>query len=260
MKILYLDLSCGVAGDMMCAALYDLLSDEKRVEFIEKMNSLYDGVKISTSEVPRGGVSAVKYTVDIHGVIEGENDHHHHHEEHHGHHHHHHHRSMSEVLSIIDGFDLDNKVKEDVKGIYSMIAEAESLVHGESVTEIHFHEVGMLDAIFDVTGCALAMNMLEIDAVFATDIVTGFGTVHCAHGELPVPAPATANLLEGMPTKPGDIKSERCTPTGAALARYYVNDFIDIPVMSLEDLGFGAGSKEFEGSISCVKAILGEIE
>jgi len=238
----------------MCAALYDLLSDEKRAEFIEKMNSLYDGVKISTSEVQRGGVSAVKYTVDIHGVIEDEND------DHHGHYHHHHHRSMSEVLSIIDSFEVDNKVKEDAKGIYGMITEAESLVHGESVTEIHFHEVGMLDAIFDVTGCALAMNMLGVDAVFATDIVTGFGTVHCAHGELPVPAPATANLLEGMPTKPGDIKSERCTPTGAALARYYVNDFIDIPVMSLENLGFGAGSKEFEGSISCVKAILGEIE
>ncbi len=152
---------------------------------------------------------------------------------------------------------VSDKVKNDVISIYKLIAQAESKAHGVDVSEIHFHEVGMMDAIADVTCCAMLMEEINPDKVVVSPINTGFGKVKCAHGILPVPAPATANLLEGMVCYSGNIEGELCTPTGAAILKYYVNEFGNMPAMIMEKQGYGMGNKDFPVA-NCIRAILGE--
>lgn len=172
-------------------------------------------------------------------------------------HHHHGHTSLEDISRIIDKLSVDDKVKEDVKTIYGMIAEAESQVHGHPVSQIHFHEVGTVDALTDITGCAMLMRQLEPEKIIVSPVTLGFGQVHCAHGILPVPAPATALLLRGIPCMAGNIRGELCTPTGAALVKYYANAFGRMPEMVIEKIGYGMGTKDFEAA-NCIRAILGE--
>ena len=182
----------------------------------------------------------------------------HSHEEHsHQGHHHHGHTSLEDISRMIDKLSVDDKVKEDVKTIYGMIAEAESQVHGHPVSQIHFHEVGTVDALTDITGCAMLMRQLEPEKIIVSPVTLGFGQVHCAHGILPVPAPATALLLRGIPCMAGNIRGELCTPTGAALVKYYANAFGRMPEMVIEKIGYGMGTKDFEAA-NCIRAILGE--
>ena len=148
-------------------------------------------------------------------------------------------------------------MKADALAVYSLIAEAESKVHGRPVSEIHFHEVGTMDAVADVVGVCLLMEMISPDQVLASPVHTGSGHVHCAHGILPVPAPATALILQGIPTYGGQVKGELCTPTGAALLKHFVSRFGDRPVMTVEAIGYGMGKKDFEQA-NCVRAFLGE--
>ncbi|MCM1089426.1 MAG: nickel pincer cofactor biosynthesis protein LarC [Butyrivibrio sp.] len=186
-----------------------------------------------------------------------EHSHDHDHEHSHDHAHSHTHASMHDIKSIIGKLTVSDRVKEDVLAVYRLIAEAESLVHGESVSEIHFHEVGMMDAIADIAGCAMLMERLRVEKVIASAINVGFGHVRCAHGILPVPAPATANLLKGIPCYAGTVEGELCTPTGAALLRHYCSDFGNMPMMRVERVGYGTGNKDFEAA-NMVRAMLGE--
>ncbi len=172
-------------------------------------------------------------------------------------HHHHGHTSLEDISRMIDKLSVDDKIKEDVKTIYGMIAEAESQVHGHPVSQIHFHEVGTVDALTDITGCAMLMRQLEPEKIIVSPVTLGFGQVHCAHGILPVPAPATALLLRGIPCMAGNIRGELCTPTGAALVKYYANAFGRMPEMVIEKIGYGMGTKDFEAA-NCIRAILGE--
>ena len=159
---------------------------------------------------------------------------------------------------MIEGFAaLDADVRADIKEVYKVIAEAESAVHGREVSEIHFHEVGMMDAIMDVTAVCLLMHMIRPEYVAASPVRVGCGHVKCAHGILPVPAPATARILISVPTYAGNIRAELCTPTGAALLKHYVNEFIEQPVMTAERIGYGMGSKDFD-VCNCIRAISGE--
>ena len=138
-------------------------------------------------------------------------------------------------------------------------ALAESKAHGVPVTDVHFHEVGTMDAIADVTAVCLLMDRIKPQKTAASPVNVGGGTVRCAHGIIPVPAPATANILEGIPSYSGDIKSELCTPTGAALLKYFVEEFTDMPEMSIEKCGHGMGTKYFERA-NCVRITLGEVD
>ncbi len=192
-----------------------------------------------------------------------DDEHHHDHEHEHHHHddheHHHHHTGMHEIESVVNGFDISDKVKADVLSIYQLIAEAESKAHGMEVSQIHFHEVGDKDAIADITAVCILMNMINPDKIVVSPIHVGSGHVHCAHGIMPVPAPATANILQGVPIYGGKVKGELCTPTGAAILKYYADRFDSMPVMSVSAIGYGMGKKDFEEA-NAVRVFLGETE
>ena len=277
MKTLYLECAMGAAGDMLTAALLELTED--RQAFIDKMNALgLPGVTVAAEPAVKCGITGTHMKVTVNGAEEESNDHHHGHDEHHhgqshehdhehvhdhhhdhDHEHHHHHASMADIDALIDALNVSDQVKGDAKAVYALIADAESRVHGCPVSGIHFHEVGTMDAVADVVGVCLLMEQLAPEQVIASPVHTGSGHVHCAHGILPVPAPATALLLEGIPSYGGQVKGELCTPTGAALLKHFVSRFGDRPVMATTAVGYGMGKKDFEQA-NCVRAFLGESE
>ena len=164
---------------------------------------------------------------------------------------------MHDIEHIVADLKLPEKEKKDVLAVYGLIAEAESHAHGVPISEIHFHEVGTMDAVADITAVCLLMDELAPDEVVCSPVHVGCGHVHCAHGILPVPAPATAYILQGVPTYGGAIQGELCTPTGAALLKHFVSRFGDMPVMKTLAIGYGMGKKDF-GMVNCVRALLGE--
>ena len=279
MKTLYLECNMGAAGDMLTAALLELTEDKQA--FIDQMNSLWlPGVHVDCEPSVKCGITGTHMRVTVDGVEEEsldadshhEHDHHHEHEHEHEHHHehehehehghdhdHHFHTSLKDIDNLIDSLDVSTRVKADAKAVYALIADAESKVHGRPVTKIHFHEVGTMDAVADVIGVCILMEILSPDQVLASPVVTGSGHVHCAHGILPVPAPATALILQGSPSLAGPVKGELCTPTGAALLKHFVSAFGERPVMTVEAIGYGMGKKDFEQA-NCVRAFLGESE
>ena len=286
MKTLYLDCGMGAAGDMLSAALLELLPDPDG--FVKELNALsIPGVEFIREASVKCGITGTHVSVRVHGVEEGEVGHHHpnphehshehehhhehiheHHHEHAQEHHHehaheeshehgHHHSGLHEIEHILWDLSLPEKVKENALAVYRLIAEAESHVHGVPVTEIHFHEVGTMDAVADVVAVCLLMDRLSPDEVVVSPVHVGSGQVRCAHGILPVPAPATAVLLMDVPIYGGAVKGELCTPTGAALLKHFATRFGDLPVMKTKAIGYGMGKKDFERA-NCVRALIGE--
>ena len=165
---------------------------------------------------------------------------------------------MHDIEHIVMGhMDIPENVKADIMAVYGLIAEAESNAHGMPVEEIHFHEVGTMDAVADVAAVCILIDMIKPVKIVASPVHVGAGTVHCAHGILPVPAPATAYILRNIPIYGGKIKSELCTPTGAALLKHFVSEFGDMPVIRTEKIGYGMGKKDFPVA-NCVRVFLGE--
>ena len=277
MKTLYLDCGMGAAGDMLTAALLELVPDPEA--FVERLNAVgIPDVEISAEHAVKCGIGGTRMRVLVGGVEEGPGEdvhghehshghdrghsHEHPHEHGHGHSHSHEHgyvhSGMADIEHLVCGhLDLPDPVRDDVMNVYGLIAEAESRAHGVPVTQIHFHEVGTMDAVADITAVCLLMHTLSPDEVVASPVHVGSGQVRCAHGILPVPAPATAFILEGIPSYGGAVKGELCTPTGAALLKYFVSRFGDMPVMSVEAIGYGMGKKDFEAA-NCVRAMMGE--
>ena len=254
----------GAAGDMLAGALVSLLSKEEQESFIKMINNIgVDGVKVSLSDDAKCGITGKHFKVEIDGVEEHshdvhEHEHHHEHEQEHGHHHEHHHHGKGpfpkELETVAEKLDCPN----DIQKVYELLAEAEAKVHGKDVSEIHFHEVGMKDALIDIASVVYLMNKLKVDKVVVSPVNVGFGKVKCAHGILPVPAPATAELVKGIPTYAGRFEGELLTPTGAALLKYYADEFSYQPLMNVIKCGYGTGNKNFE-SANVVKAVLGEV-
>ena len=185
-----------------------------------------------------------------------DHDHEHHHDHDHEHHHHHH-ATPGHIAHLIDHLPLPEKVKTHAKAVYDAIAQAEAKAHGCPVGEVHYHEVGALDAVADVAGVCYALYLLGPDKIVVSPIHVGSGTVRCAHGIMPVPAPATAALLAGVPTYGGEIRGELCTPTGAALLAHFAQSFGSMPVLNVEKVGYGVGTRQFEQA-NCVRAFWGE--
>lgn len=311
MKTLYIECAMGAAGDMLTAALLELMPDKEAA--IAKLNAMgIPGVVFEAEPSAKCGITGTHMRVLIHGEEEGavpcghthaQEDHHehnhaheHHHEhdhvhEHHyehdhhvhthahahvqedahchdsdahdhAHHHahdahHHAHHGMAEIRRLIAELAVSETVKEKALAVYQSIAEAESSVHGAEVDQIHFHEVGSMDAVADVTAVCLLMELLAPEQVIVSPIHVGSGTVLCAHGRLPVPAPATALILEGIPIYGGNVQGELCTPTGAALLKTFADSFGPMPPMTVAKTGYGMGTKNFEQA-NCLRAMLGE--
>ncbi len=269
MKTLYLDCGMGAAGDMLAGALLELLPEPEK--FVEKLNDLeIPNVQFIIEKTAKCGIQGTRMQVKVNGMEEGtehhhhnHNEHHHDHDSHHEHsqdhdsHHTHHHTSIHDIEQIVTAIALPEEVQQDILAVYRLIAEAESHAHGVPVTEIHFHEVGTMDAIADITAVCLLIHKLSPENIVVSPVHVGSGQVQCAHGILPVPAPATAHILRGVPIYGGGIKGELCTPTGAALLRHFATSFGDMPVMNTEAIGYGCGKKDFEAA-NCVRAMLGE--
>ena len=275
MKTLYLECNMGAAGDMLTAALADLTGNREACE--AELNALgIPGVTFDLQVSAKCGIVGVHSDVRVNGVSEGEehvhahehehthdhhdhhdHDHEHHHDHEHGHEHHHHHTSMHDIEHIIGDLDVPAKVKEDAVSIYKLIADAESKAHGRPVEEIHFHEVGAMDAVADIVAVCYLMDKIAPDRVIVSPIHVGYGEVKCAHGIVPVPAPATAAILEGVPVSAGHIEGELCTPTGAALLKHFADDFGQMPEMSISKTGYGMGRKDFEQA-NCLDDMTGE--
>ena len=311
MKTLYIECAMGAAGDMLTAALLELMPDKEVA--LAKLNAMgIPGVAFEAEPSEKCGITGTHMRVLIHGEEEesvpcghthAHEDHHeynhaheHHHEhdhvhEHHyehdhhvhthahahvqedahchdsdahdhAHHHahdahHHAHHGMAEIRRLIAELAVSETVKEKALAVYQSIAEAESRVHGAEVDQIHFHEVGSMDAVADVTAVCLLMELLAPEQVIVSPIHVGSGTVLCAHGRLPVPAPATALILEGMPIYGGNVQGELCTPTGAALLKTFADSFGPMPPMTVAKTGYGMGTKNFEQA-NCFWAMLGE--
>lgn len=164
---------------------------------------------------------------------------------------------MQDIRDIIGGLNVSDKVKKDAISVYEVLAEAESHVHGTTVTEIHFHEVGNMDAIADIVCVCMLMEKLAPDQIIASSVNTGTGKVKCAHGILPIPAPATSYLLQGIPIYNTGVNGELCTPTGAALLKYFADSFGPMPVMNIEDIGYGMGTKDYDVA-NYFRAFIGE--
>ena len=249
MKTLYIECNMGAAGDMLLASLAELTGDVKACG--EMLNSL--GIPDVTYDFEKSvkcGIEGTHARVTALGVEEDE--HLHEHGEHH-----HHHTHMSDIENIINGLNVSDKVKSDALAVYALIAEAESRAHGKPVTEIHFHEVGTMDAVADIVGVCVLMEQIGADRIVASPLATGFGQVRCAHGILPVPAPATASIIEGIPTYSGNVEGELLTPTGAALLKHFAGSFGPRPAMAISQTGYGMGKKDFEKA-NMLRTFLGE--
>lgn len=277
MKLLYLDCGMGAAGDMLGAALAELLPDDARDAFTSELNAAgIPGVHVSLDPSVKCGITGTHLTVTVNGTEEKEgghshshehshhdhahdhsHSHDHHHDHSHEHHHDHSHRSLHDIHHIIDDLKLPEAVRTDILAVYRLIAEAESKAHDKPVSEIHFHEVGTMDAIADIASVCLLLHKLAPDQIIASPIHVGSGQVKCAHGILPVPAPATAYILKDIPIYSGSIQGELCTPTGAALLKHFVTRFDQMPLMTPASTGYGMGTKDFPAA-NCVRAILGE--
>ena len=248
MKTLYLECGMGAAGDMLAAALLELHPESDA--FLEKLNAaLPEGVRARAEKDEKRGIRGTHFHVDIHGEEEGREEHHHHHP----------HTSVSEILARIEGLEIPEQVKKDALAVYRRIAEAESQVHGEPVENIHLHEVGSLDALADVLAVCWLLWELAPEKIVCSPIAVGSGTVKCAHGVLPVPAPATERLLRGLPVWAGSEKGELCTPTGAALLGQFVQEYGLMPAMVPEKCGIGTGHKDF-ATANVLRAFWGESE
>ena len=249
MKTLYFECNMGAAGDMLMAALLEIAPD--REEFVARLNALgLPGVRVSAGPSVKLGIKGTSVSVAVNGVEEESDDPA-------AHIHGHNHTGLNEIRRLIGGLPVSEKVKSDALAVYGLIAEAESAVHGIPVTEIHFHETGTMDAVADIIGVCLLMEELSPELVLASPVNVGCGETRCAHGVLPVPAPAAAHILRGAPVYGASIRGELCTPTGAALLRHFVSGFGDMPEMSVSKIGYGMGKKDFE-ALNCVRAFLGE--
>jgi len=269
-KTLYFECNMGAAGDMLLAALLELHESPK--DFLERLNAVgIPGVAVSATPTVKHGITGTHVRVKISGEEEHPemyewHKHGHEHELGHSHEHNHAkgqsghvHNSYHDIEHLIEHLKLSKAVKNDVLAVYKLIAEAESHAHGVTVEQIHFHEVGEMDAVADIVGVCMLLEELAPEQILASPINVGSGQVRCAHGILPVPAPATVHILQNVPIYSDEIKGELCTPTGAALLKYFVNDFSRMPLIRVQKAGYGMGTKDFERA-NCVRAYLGDVE
>jgi len=245
MRLAYLDAFAGVSGDMLLGALIHAGAPvEVLRETLERLNV---GATLQVDSVDRSGISATHARI----LVQGE-------PAEHAHHHHAPHRSLSDIRKLIAAASLERSIEELALRAFTLLAEAESKIHGIPIEQVHFHEVGAVDAIADIVLTAAAVHALKIEAWRCSPLNVGSGTVQCAHGRFPVPAPATAELLLNVPTYSSGHEGEMVTPTGAALVRALDGDFGPLPQMKVGAVGYGAGSRNPPGFANVARVSIGE--
>lgn len=236
-KVAYLDCGSGISGDMTLAALVD--AGVELAALNAAVGSLgLPGCRLRAVEVRKNGFRANQIIVDTE--------------------HEHAHRHLHHILSMIDAGQLTERQKETARKIFVRLAEAEAKVHGTTPEEVHFHEVGAADSIADIVGAAVGWDLLGVDRIIASPIPTGNGTITIMHGEVSIPAPATAELLRGIPLAESDVQGELTTPTGAAIVATLADSFGPRPAMTVQRIGYGAGQKEFAGRANILRLLVGE--
>ncbi len=253
MKTIYFDCFAGAAGDMLVGALIDVGLDFKALEG-ELAKLEVGGYFLSSDSVIKQGVTSRKFSVNI-----TQKTRHHHHE---GHHHgaHHHGRSYTQIREILEKAPIPEIPKSRAIRAFHRLGVVEAGIHGVDLDAVHFHEVGAVDSIIDVTGYFLGLHMLGVERVAASPLPMGSGFAQCAHGRMPVPAPATAKLLEGIPVAKSNLEGEALTPTGALLLTESAAFFGPMPEMTITRVGYGAGDKDQPDTPNAVRAFLGESE
>ena len=241
MTILYLDCHAGISGDMTVAALLDLGVPLEHLQAeLDKLQLPPGSFELSISRTERQQMPALKFDVAVHD--------------------HHTHRHYAGIDTMIAASGLSDSVKDSARSIFRRLAEAEALVHGVTIEDVHFHEVGAIDSIVDIVGTAICLDYLGVEAVYSGALPLGSGFVETAHGRLPVPAPATAELLKGLPVHGDCGPGERVTPTGAAIVAALARGFGKQPAMLLEKTGNGAGGKDFSDCPNILRAFLGSVD
>jgi uncharacterized protein (TIGR00299 family) protein len=279
MRIAYLDCFSGISGDMFLGALID--AGVRREIFDKTVESLNIAAKLDVSRVDRSGINATKVDVIVNGgkdsprvgrtvpalSSKGMSDHSHshehseepHHEHHHHSHAHQHGRGLNEIRKIISKAELSESAKRTAIAIFEKLGDAEAKIHNVPVEKIHFHEVGATDALVDITCAAVGAEALGVDEIICSPLNVGAGTVICAHGTFPVPAPATVELLKGAPIYSSGLQAELVTPTGAAIIAKLVSRFSGFPPLNVEKAGYGAGSRDFEGHANVLRITIGQV-
>ncbi|MBP2079042.1 LarC family nickel insertion protein [Oceanobacillus polygoni] len=280
MKILYFDCFSGVSGDMTISSLVDAGGDPIHLESELKKLGMEDEYQLKWNKIVKNGITSTKFDVVLlndeehhhhhdHAHNEEHHDHHdhahnnehHHHHDHahnHGHHHDHSHRSYKDIVKLIKEAAFSEPVEETALKIFKKIGEAEGRIHGMPLEDVHFHEVGAVDSIIDIVGTAVLLHQMEIDSVIAAPVPVGSGKIRIDHGVYPVPAPATLEILRGVPIAASELKAELTTPTGAAIIAVLAEDFGNVPTMKVNAVGYGAGTKTFPDHPNVLRTIIGE--
>lgn len=239
MRILYLDCPTGISGDMFLASLIDLGVDYKKI--LKELKKLsVDKIDVEIRKEVRHSISGTSFRVKIHEA--------------------HHHRTFKDIKAIINKSPLKPSVKDLSEKIFRIIAEAEGKIHGIPADRVHFHEVGAMDSIIDIVGAAVAIDLLKVDKVTASPVPLGSGRADTMHGMIPIPAPATVEILRGVPVAESGIPFELTTPTGAAILKAIASSFGPMPAMTIEAAGYGAGKKDFRESANLLRSIVGSVD
>lgn len=236
--MLYLDCFCGISGDMAVGALIDAGADTAYLESVAASLKL-DDVRLAVEKVVKKGIRATWFRVLTDSHV------------------HQPHRHLSHILEIINKAAMDEPAKKAASAAFELIGLAEAEVHGVPVEKVHFHEVGAIDSIMDIVLANAALHNLGVTKVLASPLVTGSGTVTCDHGIMPVPAPATALLLRGIPWSAGDVPCELVTPTGAGLVKQWAGAFVSMPEMNVDVIGYGAGTRDLPDRANVLRVFLG---
>lgn len=244
MKILYFDCFSGVSGDMAIGALIDAGGDPTHLANELKKLKIEEEYELKFTEVVKNGIRSTKFDViltEAPHVHEG-----------------HHHRTYKGIVEMIRTAQFSERVEEMALQIFEKIGIAEGKIHGIALEDVHFHEVGAVDSIIDIVGVAILLDQFNVDVIQASSIPVGSGKIHIDHGIYPVPAPATLEILRGVPIATSEVKGELATPTGAAIVATLANQFGPIPSMTIEQIGYGAGTKTFPAHPNILRVIVGQ--
>jgi hypothetical protein len=259
MKTLYLDCFAGISGDMTIGALLDLGLDFAYLQ-TELAKLGVEGYELSLARVDRSGINAAKFDVHLQKTVSVHHHHDHHYHEHTHEEHSHDHRSLATIKHLIAASTLSEQVKQHATAIFQRIGEAEAKIHGVDIEAVHFHEVGAVDSIVDIVGACIGFEALSIEQILSSPLHVGYGTFTCAHGTYPIPGPAATEILCGVPIYANNIEGELVTPTGAAIVATLAKDFVKMPLMRIDKVGYGAGTREYEKFPNVLRAVLGEVE